>query len=94
MDKHIEMSYCRFEGFKVLAKNYLDVIEHDLFGEIQRLLEERDMLPTDVAENLMPMSKKKKRDPDVCLIGLIEALKQAKQATEATAVAKAKANEE
>ncbi|XBI04251.1 hypothetical protein VPH35_132576 [Triticum aestivum] len=27
MDKHIEMSYCRFEGFKVLAKNYLDVIE-------------------------------------------------------------------
>ena len=34
MDKHIEMSYCRFEGFKVLAKNYLDVIEHKLFGEI------------------------------------------------------------
>uniref|UniRef100_A0A8R7RGH9 AAA+ ATPase domain-containing protein n=1 Tax=Triticum urartu TaxID=4572 RepID=A0A8R7RGH9_TRIUA len=32
MDKHIEMSYCRFEGFKVLAKNYLDVIEHELFG--------------------------------------------------------------
>uniref|UniRef100_M8AZT5 Mitochondrial chaperone BCS1 n=1 Tax=Aegilops tauschii TaxID=37682 RepID=M8AZT5_AEGTA len=30
-------------------------------------------------ENLMPMSKKKKRDPDVCLIGLIKALKQAKE---------------
>ena len=28
MDKHIEMSYCRFEGFKVLAKNYLDIVEH------------------------------------------------------------------
>ena len=65
MDKHIEFSYCHFKGFKVLARNYLDVIEHELLGEIQRLLEERDMLPADVAENLMPMSKKKKRDPDL-----------------------------
>ncbi|XP_044949506.1 AAA-ATPase At3g28580-like isoform X1 [Hordeum vulgare subsp. vulgare] len=91
MDKHIEMSYCRFEGFKVLAKNYLDVIEHELFGEIQQLLDETDMSPADVAENLMPMSKKKKRDPDVCLTGLIEALKQAK--ADAAAV-KAKEEEE
>uniref|UniRef100_N1QPN9 Putative mitochondrial chaperone BCS1-B n=1 Tax=Aegilops tauschii TaxID=37682 RepID=N1QPN9_AEGTA len=91
MDKHIEMSYCSFEGFKVLAKNYLDVIEHELFGEVQHLLEETDMSPTDVAENLMPMSKKKKRDPDVCLIGLIEALKQAK---EEAAAAKVKEAEE
>uniref|UniRef100_A0A453SLF7 AAA+ ATPase At3g28540-like C-terminal domain-containing protein n=2 Tax=Aegilops tauschii TaxID=37682 RepID=A0A453SLF7_AEGTS len=79
MDKHIEMSYCRFEGFKMLAKNYLDVIEDELFGEVQCLLEESDMSPVDVAENLMPMSKKKRRDPSVCLIGLIEALKQAKK---------------
>ncbi|KAM3297813.1 hypothetical protein ACQJBY_039664 [Aegilops geniculata] len=91
MDKHIEMSYCRFEGFKVLAKNYLDVIEHELFGEVQRLLEETDMSPADIAENLMPMSKKKKRDPYVCLIGLIEALKQAK---EEAAAAKVKEAEE
>uniref|UniRef100_M8C2R7 Putative mitochondrial chaperone BCS1-B n=1 Tax=Aegilops tauschii TaxID=37682 RepID=M8C2R7_AEGTA len=93
MDKHIEMSYCRFEGFKVLAKNYLDVIEHELFGEIQRLLEETDMSPADVAENLMPMSKKKKRDPDLCFSGLIEALKQAKEDA-AAAAAKAKEEEE
>ncbi|VAI80965.1 unnamed protein product [Triticum turgidum subsp. durum] len=94
MDKHIEMSYCRFEGFKVLAKNYLDVIEHELFGEVQRLLEETDMSPADVAENLMPMSKKKKRDPDVCLIGLIEALKQAKEEAAAAAATKVKEAEE
>ena len=25
MDKHIEMSYCCYDAFKVLAKNYLDV---------------------------------------------------------------------
>ncbi|XP_073361074.1 AAA-ATPase At3g28540-like [Aegilops tauschii subsp. strangulata] len=79
MDKHIEMSYCRFEGFKVLAKKYLDVIEHKLFGEIQRLLEETDMSPANVAKNLMSMSKKKKREPNVCLTGLIEVLKQAKE---------------
>ncbi|KAI4987262.1 hypothetical protein ZWY2020_020062 [Hordeum vulgare] len=91
MDKHIEMSYCRFESFKILAKNYLDVIEHKLFGEIQQLLEETDMSPADVAENLMPMSKKKKRDPDVCLAGLIQALKQAK---EDAAAAKAMQEEE
>ncbi|VAI11925.1 unnamed protein product [Triticum turgidum subsp. durum] len=79
MDKHIEMSYCRFEGFKVLAKNYLDIVEHVLFGEIQQLLEETDMSPADVAENLMPVSKKKKKDPNMCLAGLIAALKQAKK---------------
>ncbi|VAI11921.1 unnamed protein product [Triticum turgidum subsp. durum] len=93
MDKHIEMSYCRFEGFKVLAKNYLDVIKHELFGEIQQLLEETDMSPADVAENLMPMSKKKKRDPDLCLSGLVKALKQAKEDA-AAAAAKAKEEEE
>ncbi|XBI04252.1 hypothetical protein VPH35_132577 [Triticum aestivum] len=89
MDKHIKMSYCHFEGFKVLAKNYLHVIEHELFGELQRLLEETDMSPADVAENLMPMSKKKKRDPDVCLIGLLEALKQAKEEAAAAMVKEA-----
>uniref|UniRef100_A0A452XC41 ATPase AAA-type core domain-containing protein n=2 Tax=Aegilops tauschii subsp. strangulata TaxID=200361 RepID=A0A452XC41_AEGTS len=34
VDKHIEMSYYRFEGFKVFTINYLDVLEHELFGEI------------------------------------------------------------
>ena len=79
MDRHIEMSYCRFRAFKVLAKNYLDVEEHELFGQIGQLLEETDMSPADVAENLMPMSKKKKRDANACLESLVEALKQAKE---------------
>ena len=48
------------------------------------------MSPADVAENLMPMSKKKKRDPDLCFSGLVEALKQAKEGA-AAAAAKAKA---
>jgi len=95
MDKHIEMSYCSFEAFKVLANNYLDITEHELFGEIRRLLEETDMSPADVAENLMPMSKKKKRDNNACLAGLVEALKKAKEeAAEAEAKAKAEAEAE
>ncbi|KAH7532590.1 hypothetical protein FEM48_Zijuj04G0037500 [Ziziphus jujuba var. spinosa] len=28
MDKHIEFSYCCFEAFKVLAKNYLEISSH------------------------------------------------------------------
>nr|CAB3491604.1 unnamed protein product [Digitaria exilis] len=92
MDKHVEMSYCCFESFKVLAKNYLDIAEHELFGEIRSLLEETEMSPADVAENLMPVSKKKKRDTTACLEGLVEALKKAKE--DAAAAAKAKEEEE
>ncbi|KAF0904705.1 hypothetical protein E2562_036170 [Oryza meyeriana var. granulata] len=80
MDKHIEMSYCRYEAFKVLANNYLDITEHEffeLFGEIQQLLEEIDISPADVAEKLMPISTKK--DAGACLEGLVVALKIAKQ---------------
>jgi len=91
MDKHIEMSYCGFEAFKVLAGNYLDITDHELFGEIRRLLGEVNMTPADVAENLMPMSKKKKkRDNNACLEGLVEALNKAKQEAKAKAEAGAK----
>uniref|UniRef100_A0A8R7UXZ6 AAA+ ATPase domain-containing protein n=1 Tax=Triticum urartu TaxID=4572 RepID=A0A8R7UXZ6_TRIUA len=74
MDMHIEMSYCCFESFKVLAKNYLGVEEHDMFSEIRKLLGEVNMLPADVAENLMPRSKMK--DVDACLGRLVMALKE------------------
>ena len=39
MDMHIELSYCGCEAFKVLAKNYLDLESHSLFGEIESLLD-------------------------------------------------------
>ncbi|CAH2045048.1 unnamed protein product [Thlaspi arvense] len=77
MDNHIEMAYCRFEAFKVLAKNYLEVESHDLYGEIERLLEETDMTPADVAENLMPKSEEE--DADVCLKRLVESLEEEKE---------------
>ncbi|KAL5742331.1 hypothetical protein ACOSP7_029063 [Xanthoceras sorbifolium] len=72
MDKHIEMSYCGFESFKVLAKNYLDIDSHELFAEVGSLLAETNMTPADVAENIMPKSDEE--DTESCLKNLIEAL--------------------
>ncbi|XP_062106725.1 AAA-ATPase ASD, mitochondrial-like [Humulus lupulus] len=77
MDKHIELSYCGFEAFKVLARNYLDVESHDLFPTIERLLGETEMTPADVAENLMPKSDEE--DADKCLKSLVEAIENAKE---------------
>ncbi|KAM4125056.1 hypothetical protein ACB094_01G279300 [Castanea mollissima] len=77
MDKHIELSYCCFEAFKVLAKNYLDVDSHQLFATIGHLFEETNMTPADVAENLRPKSLNE--DVETCLKNLIEALERAKE---------------
>ncbi|KAL0413786.1 UNVERIFIED_CONTAM: AAA-ATPase [Sesamum radiatum] len=62
MDKHIEMSYCCFEAFKVLAKNYLKLESHEKFENIKCLLKEIDISPADVAENLMPKSPEMSAD--------------------------------
>jgi hypothetical protein len=78
MDYHIEMSYCCYEAFKVLANNYLDINEHqlfELFGEIHQLLDEVKMSPADVAEHLMLTNN---RDANECLQGLLETLRNAK----------------
>ncbi|CAN0857648.1 AAA-ATPase ASD, mitochondrial [Linum grandiflorum] len=77
MDMHIEMSYCCFEAFKLLVRNYLDVEEHEMFGRIEELLGEIKMTPADVAENLMPKSDEE--DEDMCLRNLVEALEAAKE---------------
>ncbi|KAH7846520.1 hypothetical protein Vadar_014895 [Vaccinium darrowii] len=77
MDKHIELSYCCFEAFKVLARNYLDLESHDLFETIGKLLEETKISPADVAENLMPKSAEE--DADACLGKLIKAIEKAKE---------------
>ncbi|XP_006395357.2 AAA-ATPase At3g28510 [Eutrema salsugineum] len=77
MDNHIEMSYCRFKAFKVLAKNYLDIETHELYGEIERLLAETDMSPADVAETLMP--KADEEDADICVKRLVKTLEEEKE---------------
>ncbi|KAF3437109.1 hypothetical protein FNV43_RR19862 [Rhamnella rubrinervis] len=92
MDKHIELSYCSFKGFKVLAKNYLNLATHEMFDTIKRLIEEVKITPADVAENLMPKSPMD--DPEKCLSNLIQALEEAKkEEDEAAAVANKVAEE-
>ncbi|KAK9925163.1 hypothetical protein M0R45_033498 [Rubus argutus] len=92
MDKHIELSYCCYEAFKVLARNYLDLESHKLFGSVERLLGETNMTPADVAENLMPKSVFE--DAGSCLKNLVEALEAAKEEARIKAEEEAKLKEE
>ncbi|KAJ6970377.1 hypothetical protein NC653_034846 [Populus alba x Populus x berolinensis] len=82
MDKHIELSYCSFEAFKVLSRNYLRLEAHPLFDKIESLMKETRITPADVAESLMPKSPLD--DAEKCLSHLIQALDEAKEAKAAT----------
>ncbi|RDX69279.1 AAA-ATPase ASD, mitochondrial, partial [Mucuna pruriens] len=77
MDKHIELSYCGYEAFKLLAKNYLNIESHPLFGTICELLKETKITPAEIAEHLMP--KNASRDAQLYLKSLIQALELAKE---------------
>ncbi|XP_061345643.1 AAA-ATPase At3g50940-like [Gastrolobium bilobum] len=74
MDMHIHMSYCTYEGFKLLASNYLEISsDHQLFGEIEGLIEETQITPAQVAEELM-----KSEDAEEALEGFTKLLKRKK----------------
>ncbi|KAI3850472.1 hypothetical protein MKW98_000282 [Papaver atlanticum] len=79
MDKLIEMSYCCFEGFKILAKNYLNIDDHPLFETIRCRIDEARITPADVAENLMPKTVNGGDHSEVCLENLITALEKSKE---------------
>ncbi|PUZ68818.1 hypothetical protein GQ55_2G059100 [Panicum hallii var. hallii] len=81
MDKHIEMSYCCFESFRFLARNYLALDAHPLFDDIRAQLQEVDITPANVAELLTP--KRAGDDEGSCLAGLVEALREAAAAAAA-----------
>lgn len=74
MDMQIRMSYCTPCGFEILASNYLRIQSHCLFHEIQGLIEEVEVTPAEVAEELM-----KNEEPDLSLTGLVAFLHQKKQ---------------
>ncbi|ONK74810.1 uncharacterized protein A4U43_C03F10370 [Asparagus officinalis] len=80
MDMHIELAYCSFEGFKVLAKNYLRVESHALFERIEELIGEVFITPADVAENLM--LKSGDVDVEACLQRFIDVLRLVKSRME------------
>ncbi|XP_078150962.1 AAA-ATPase ASD, mitochondrial-like [Carex rostrata] len=77
MDMHIEMSYCTFDAFKVLAKNYLGIENHPLFDSIKELLLDVKVSPADLAEGLLKNSGIK--DVDVYLQNLIKNLNKSKE---------------
>ncbi|KAL6572769.1 hypothetical protein OROMI_013727 [Orobanche minor] len=70
MDVQLEMSYCTFSGFKILAWSYLRIEEHSLFSFINELLSEVEATPAEVAGELM-----KSEDADTSLLSLVKFLK-------------------
>ncbi|KAI3956462.1 hypothetical protein MKX01_016875 [Papaver californicum] len=53
MDKHINLSFCDYYSFRILARNYLLVEEHETMKQVEELLSVVKMTPADVAEILM-----------------------------------------
>jgi len=88
MDMHIEMSYCGFDAFRTLAKNYLGIDAHPLFGAVEELLTEVDITLADVAECLMT-AKNAGSEEDASLEYLIEELERKKEEAKASAEANA-----
>jgi chaperone BCS1 len=52
MDKQIHLSYCNFSAFKQLATNYLCITQHELYEKIEVLLEQVQVTPAEIAEEL------------------------------------------
>ncbi|XP_047309027.1 AAA-ATPase At3g50940-like [Impatiens glandulifera] len=74
MDIHIEMSYCKYGGFKTMASNYIGKEDHQLFGVIERLMKEVQATPAEIAGELMKTDK-----PGLALEGVIKFLENKKQ---------------
>lgn len=78
MDVQVEMSYCTYGGFKVLASSYLQVKEEEmveLFGEIEGLLKKVEVTPAEIAGGLM----KKTESVEIVLRNLIVWLQMKEQ---------------
>lgn len=74
MDMHIHMSYLTMPAFRVLALNYLNVSgDHNLFKEIEQLIQAIKVSPAQVAEELI-----RSDDADIALSSLVKMLKQHK----------------
>ncbi|KAK9989277.1 hypothetical protein SO802_029516 [Lithocarpus litseifolius] len=72
MDVHVHMSYCTIDGFKLLAANYLKIEgDHQLYRQIEGLLENVEVTPAAIAELLL-----KSGGIDVVLQGVVEFLEQ------------------
>ena len=77
---HIHMSYLTFNGFKILAANYLNIHnDHWRFREIEELIRCKKVTPAEVAEELL-----KSDNVEVVLEGLVKFLEGKKNGAGAT----------
>ncbi|CAN6484862.1 unnamed protein product [Victoria cruziana] len=56
MDMYVNMGYCSFSGFKVLASNYLGIHDHPLFGHVKDLMQRVQITPAEVGEEFMNLT--------------------------------------
>lgn len=71
MDVHIHMSYCTFDGFKTLARNYLKIESNPLFEAVEELLMKVEATPAELAGVLM-----KNENAEIALGDVIKFLKE------------------
>ncbi|MQL82264.1 hypothetical protein Taro_014737 [Colocasia esculenta] len=77
MDRHIHLSYCGAPAFKILAKNYLDVVDgHPLMLDAETLLQEVKVTPAEVAEVFMGCED----DADKGMQRMVEEMRQRRRA--------------
>lgn len=70
MDMQIELSYCTFPAFRVLAQNYLSLQDHPLFEKLEASFVGKTLTPATIAELLI----KNKSDVDSALDSVLSAL--------------------
>ncbi|GLJ26057.1 hypothetical protein SUGI_0499900 [Cryptomeria japonica] len=71
MDMHIELSFCNFPAFKILARNYLQIEDHELYAAVkEKMAAGAKMVPVDIIEILL----RNVDDPFRALNALLSAL--------------------
>ncbi|KAK5792780.1 hypothetical protein PVK06_033902 [Gossypium arboreum] len=77
MDMHVHMSYCNASVFKQLAFNYFGIRDHGVFEQIEKLLEEVNVSPAEVAGELL--KKKNNSNAEAAFQGLLKFLHEKKE---------------
>ncbi|KAL5699664.1 hypothetical protein ACHQM5_030536 [Ranunculus cassubicifolius] len=75
MDKKIHLSYCDFDAFRMLAKNYLGIDDHELMKEVEKVLPLIEMTPADIGEILLSCDD----DADVGMKIVLEKMNRVKK---------------
>ncbi|KAF9616298.1 hypothetical protein IFM89_029074 [Coptis chinensis] len=75
MDKHINLSYCEIDAFKMLAKNYLGIEKHELMKDVEEVLPLIKMTPADIGEIFLSCEE----DADMGMKRILEKMVEEKE---------------